>query len=255
MTGTEYLYRILVREAVNTGPQSPVRNVQASLMPLIREWAGNVLLNVHPSGSFMKGTAVLSGTDIDLFISISEACTDTLQDIYEKLFKRLVERGYSPKKQNVSINIKVGTYSVDLVPAKRQNSATTDHSLYRRRVGSWTKTNVLTHILHVVRSGWQQETRVIKLWRNQKNIDFPSFYLELAVIKALDGWSAANTSLESRVQAVFEYLRDSFPAARFVDPANTNNVVSDDLTVAEKKAISSAARTARAAPYWEDIVR
>ena len=255
MTGTEYLTRILLRETVNTGPQSPIRGVQTLLMPLLREWAGNVLLNVHPSGSFLKGTAVLSGTDIDLFISISEDCTDTLKDVYEKLFRRLSEKGYSPKKQNVSINIRVGTHSVDLVPAKRQNGTVMDHSLYRRRVGSWTKTNVLIHAAHVIRAGRQQETRVIKLWRNQKNIDFPSFYLELAVIRALDGWSDANTSLESRVQGVFEYLRDSFTDARFVDPANTNNIVSDDLTVAEKKAISSAARTARAEPYWEGVVR
>src|SRR5277367_2841804 len=98
VTGSEYLYRILAREKVDTGPQSPVRGVQTILMPLIQEWAGNVLLTVHPSGSFVKGTAVLSGTDIDLFISISEECTNTLQDIHEKLFKRLGERGYSPKK-------------------------------------------------------------------------------------------------------------------------------------------------------------
>src|ERR1035438_840713 len=255
MTGTEYLNCILARETVDTGPLSPVRGVQASLGPLIREWAGDVLRDVHPSGSFMKGTAVLSGTDIDLFISISEHCTETLQDIYEKLFRRLKERGYSPKRQNVSINIKVGSYSVDLVPAKRQNSVNSDHSLYRCRVQSWTKTNVLTHISHVVGAGRQQETRVIKLWRNQKNIDFPSFYLELVVIRALSGWNAMSTSLDSRVQTVFEYLRDHFPDARFVDPANTNNVVSDDLTVVQKKAISTAPRAARAEPYWEGIVR
>ena len=34
--------------------------------------AGDNLIGVYPSGSFMKGTAVLSGTDIDLFISLSE---------------------------------------------------------------------------------------------------------------------------------------------------------------------------------------
>jgi hypothetical protein len=255
MTGTDYLNRILTREAVNAGPRSPVRAVQASLMPLIREWAGDVLRDVQPSGSFMKGTAILSGTDIDLFISISEHSTETLQDIYEKLFRRLNERGYSPKRQNVSINIKVGSYSVDLVPAKRQNSVNTDHSLYRRRVQSWTKTNILTHISHIVGAGRQQETRVIKLWRNQKNIDFPSFYLELAVIRALSGWNAGSTSLDSRVKAVFEYLRDSFPDARFVDPANTTNVVSDDLTAAERKAIATAAGAARAEPYWEGLVR
>ena len=39
-----------------------------------------------------------SGTDIDLFISISENCTDTLKQLYDKLFNRLKERGYAPKQ-------------------------------------------------------------------------------------------------------------------------------------------------------------
>ena len=202
----------------------------------------------------MKGTAVLSGTDIDLFISISETCTETLSDIYEKLFRRLSDEHYSPKKQNVSINIKLGGFHVDLVPAKRQNSNTSDHSLYCSRSGTWQKTNVQTHISHVVNSGRQMETRIIKLWRNQKNIDFPSFYLELVVIKALSGW-AINTSLDDRVWAVFRYLRDYFPAARFVDPANTNNIISNDLTAIEKNAVTSAACKAIAATNWGEIVK
>jgi len=57
------------------------------------------------------------------------------------------------------------------------------------------------------------------------------------------------------VQRIFDYLRDSFSTARIVDPANTNNVVSDELTLEEMRKISSAARAAREAPYWENIVR
>ncbi len=255
MTPEEYLNRILAREQVDTGPLSAVRAVQATLMPLIREWAGNVLLDVHPSGSFAKGTAVLSGTDIDLFISISESCTDTLKDVYEKLFRRLAERGYAPKRQNVSINIKVSGYSVDLVPAKRQDPAGTDHSLWRRRAETWTKTNVGTHIRYVVAAGRQQEIRIIKLWRNQKSLDFPSFYLELAVISALSSVNTVGISLERRIQSIFVFLQDSLANSRIGDPANTNNIVSDDLTTAQKQAISAAAKAARSAANWGDIVR
>jgi hypothetical protein len=56
---------------------------------------------------------------------------------------------------------------------------------------------------------------------------------------------------------VFDYLRDSFPAARIADPANTNNIISEDLTAQEKAKVSAAAGAARqaAASSWEDIVR
>jgi len=55
--------------------------------------------------------------------------------------------------------------------------------------------------------------------------------------------------------AVFDYLRDSFPPARIADPANTNNIISEDLTAQEKAKVSAAARAAREVESWEDIVR
>lgn len=144
MTADEYLLGILYREAVDTGLFSPVRNVQTALYPIIQRWAGNRLLSVHPSGSFMKGTANKSGTDIDLFISLSEQTTETLKDIHEKLFDTMKANGYTPTRQNVSINVRVRGYSVDLIPGKRQGASGNDHSLYRHRAGTWTKTNVVT---------------------------------------------------------------------------------------------------------------
>src|SRR5262249_52683197 len=133
MTADEYLQAILNREAVDTGPYSPVRGVQAKIEPAIRAWAGNWLAGISPSGSFAKGTANHSGTDIDLFISLSDQTNATLKDIYETLFKKMTEIGYTPRRQNVSLNIKVNGYSVDLVPAKRQGGYGDDHSLWRRK--------------------------------------------------------------------------------------------------------------------------
>jgi hypothetical protein len=253
VTADEYLNRILTREIVDNGPLSPVRSVQSTLTPLINTWANRFLLTMHPSGSFMKGTAVFSGTDIDLFISLSQDTRESLQQIHDLLFKKLTENGYSPKRQNVSLNIRVGAYSVDLVPAKRQNDNTFDHSIINRKTGNWTKTNVATHIHTIRAAGRQPETRLVKLWRNQKDLDFPSFYLELAVMKALE--TTFDFSIEKRVHAVFRYLQNSFVNARFVDPANTNNVISDDLTQAAKQKISSAAAAALQAPYWGDVIR
>jgi tRNA nucleotidyltransferase (CCA-adding enzyme) len=133
MSADSYLYDILAREAVDTGPASTVRNVQATLMPAIREWGGDKLNIVHPSGSFAKGTANKSGTDIDLFISLLPTTSETLKEVYTKLGGRLRELGYVPRQQNVSWNIKVDGIDVDLVPARQQGDGSEDHSLFRRR--------------------------------------------------------------------------------------------------------------------------
>jgi hypothetical protein len=252
MSADVYLQNILSREAVDTGPFSPVRGVQAVLYPIIQGWAGNRLLNVHPSGSFMKGTANRTGTDIDLFISLSEQTTETLKEIYDKLFNTMKAKGYTPNRQNVSINVRVNGYSVDLVPGKRQGSYGDDHSLYRNRADTWTKTNVVTHINNVIGSGRLSESRIIKLWRDQKRLDFPSIYLELTVINALS--QQYGGALSDNVWKIFQYLRDKFTNARVVDPANTNNIISDDLSALGKGKIKTAAENALNATNWNQVV-
>jgi hypothetical protein len=251
MTADLYLQNILTREAVDTSATSPVRGVQGTLQPILNEWAGTQLRNVHPTGSFAKATANRSGTDIDLFISLKSDTTQTLKEIYTSLFKKLQAKGYAPKQQNVSINIRVGNYDVDLIPAKHQGGNSDDHSLYRRRADTWTQTNVVKHIATVRNASRISESRILKLWRNQNQLDFPSFYLELTTIAALSG---ARGTLSANVWAALEYLRDRLPNARVVDPANTNNIISDDLSAADKAKISAAAAQARKATGWNQIV-
>lgn len=252
MTADQYLSNILIRERVDTGVYSPVRGVQQILWPVIQPWANQYLRSVTPSGSFAKGTANQSGTDIDLFISLSPETVEPLATIHSTLVGVLQQAGYVTRLQNVSVSVTVGGYRVDLVPAKLQNYLSLDHSIFRRKANTWTKTNVGTHIATVIGAGRQNETRILKLWRNQKGLDFPSFYLELVVIAALRQNPPAGFA--DRVWRVFEYLRDTFSGARIVDPANTNNVISDDLTVAEKAAIRNAAVQAFGAANWNQIV-
>jgi hypothetical protein len=249
MNADQYLVSLVRRETVDTGENSPVRGVIAVLRPVLANWGNSYLVSITPSGSFAKGTAIFSGTDIDLFLSLRPDTPNNLSEIYQTLFNAVGH--LRPKKQNVSINVKVGLYDVDLVPAKRQDNFGTDHSLYRSKKDSWTKTNVHKHIATVRAAGWLLETRILKLWRNQRKLDFPSFYLELTVINALR--YSQLSAFSERVRRVLEYLRDSFVNARVQDPANTNNIISDDLTVAEKNAIKSAAMRALAGTWAEFV--
>lgn len=253
-----YLRAILTREAIPTGLASPLLTVQNTVYPIIQAWGNVYLLGIKPSGSFAKGTANKSGTDIDLFISLSESTPETLSEVYNKLDRRLQELGYITRRQDVSINIKVFGQSVDLVPAKRQNALSTDHSLYRRKADTWTKTNVDLHANYVGKSGRLEEIRILKLWRDQHRLDWPSFYLELTVIQALGttllGAEPFGT-LADNVWTVFKYLRDKFVDASVSDPGNWSNTVSNDLTRAEKALIRNKAVEALAASDWNQIVR
>lgn len=252
MTVDQYLRGVLARQFVGSGDAAPALVAARALVPVVEAWGGQYLVAIQPSGSFAKGTAIRSGTDIDLFLSLSSSTPNTLGEIYQTLLNKLKEQGLNPTPQNVSLRVRSGSYDVDLVPAKRQNQQGEDHSLYRRKADTWTKTNVARHIRDISTSGRLDEIKIVKTWRNQQRLDFPSFYLELTVIAALKGKSYA--ALGDNVLAVFEYLTNSFPSARVVDPANSANIISDDLTAAEKSAIAGAARVARAQRTWEAIV-
>jgi hypothetical protein len=92
----------------------------------------------------------------------------------------------------------------------------------------------------------------LKIWRQLNKLDFPSFYLELAVIDCLSGKSTANFG--SNCWEVFGFLESSFINRRYVDPANSNNIVSDDLSDSERRAIQRLAAAARSKKLWSDIV-
>ncbi|AUH66858.1 nucleotidyltransferase (plasmid) [Paracoccus zhejiangensis] len=247
-----YLRQVLARLRVDTVPNSPARGVQVTLRPSLLRWAGQYLISMEPSGSFAKGTAIHGGTDIDIFVSLSSKVTESLAVIYNTLFNRLRDEGFGPRPQNVSIGIKVGAYSVDIVPARRQGPTGQFHSLYRRKAQSWTQTNVISHISTVRNSGRTEEIMILKAWREQKRLTFPSFYLELVTIEACRGRKVGD--LSKNVWATLAYIRDNIRTAVFIDPANTNNRISDDLTAAEKQTLADAASTARQATNWNQIV-
>lgn len=249
-----YLHEILLREAVENSIDAPARRVQADLAPLITRWAGNNLVKLHPSGSFAKGTANRSSTDIDLFISLHEDTPGALREIYFSLDQALRDAGYTPRRQNVSLHIRSGAFGVDLVPARRHNRLTLDHSLYLRRRDTWIKTNVSKHVEWVHSTGRRNEMRLMKLWRDQHNLDWPSFYVELATAHALAGLMVPDT-MSANLRRTLQFTRDRIQHARFTDPANPHNAVSDSLTAEEKQAIATAAAHSLKETDWQSIVR
>lgn len=249
MTADQYLAQIISKYQINeTGVKAKV----AQLYPTIQRWGGQYLLEVIYSGSIAKGTAISLGTDADVFISISSTAQETLADIYNTLYNAFIQAGYQARKQNVSIGIHSGGYQIDLVPGKRQSQYGYDHSLYKNKANTWTKTNVKTHVSQIIGSNRIGEIKLTKIWRQLNKLDFPSFYIELAVIDCLSGRSYSD--LNGNFWHVLGFLTGNFVNSRYLDPANTNNVISDDLSFSEKQLIRIAAQAERAKPNWAQIV-
>lgn len=217
----------------------------------LKNWAGNDLNKLKLSGSTAKDTLIKGNTDIDIFISLKSSNNSTLKYLYNDLYNSL-NQNLEIRKQNVSIGVVWNNLKFDLIPAKQHRTNSNYHSLYVRKGDTWTQANIDLHINKVTNSGRLNEIRAAKIWRQNHNLEFPSFYLELIVIEALKNRRIGN--LSNNFWIVLQFLRDSFVNKRVVDPSNTNNIISDSLTRAEKNAIASQARTSLNQQYWSNII-
>jgi hypothetical protein len=235
-----------------TADPSAISHAASQIIPTLKTWAGRSLLGIQFSGSYAKGTAISLGTDVDLFLSLNTS--QPVKDLYWSLFQYCADHQLRPQPQNVSIRIQSNRLNIDLVPARKQPGNTNDHTLYNRKSDSWVQTNVAEHIRVVSTSGCTTEIRALKIWRELHHLDFPSFYLELTVIAALSG--NRSPSLAERVFSILGYLAQKFQNARVLDPANTNNVISNDkdLSIEEKRVIALAAEKCLMMRSWEQIL-
>lgn len=222
---------------------------QSQLLPQVREWAGNQLLNFFVSGSFAKGTAVKGTADVDFFISIDPNCTSSLNEIYDTLLAHFSNNGFAPRRQNVSVGLNMSGISVDLTPGKKDPGNSNYHKLYSNRSGSWKQTNIQLQVNQVLQSQRGKEIRLAKIWRTQCELDFPSYYLETAVIEALLGCST--TDLSGNFDKVLKYFANYLPSRRIVDITNSANVLSDDVSAQGKNLIAGAAQRALRANTWQ----
>ncbi len=257
MTPLEYVNQVLNRYNTFSATFLPQTPVYQLMFQLINYWVTmhNLQGYLYVSGSNAKGTAIAGEADVDLFVSLHPNALNarTLADIYNSLAQFLRQRGYSVRRQNVSVRINHGGVEVDIVPGVKFGGNTNDHWLHVTKSGrDRIKTNIDVHITRVANSGRIPEIRLTKIWRRNKGLDFPSIYLEECVINCLSGYRFGNT--DANFLRVLEYLSTNFVNARIVDPANTANVISDDLTLHEKQLISSTANFSRFQPNWGTIV-
>jgi hypothetical protein len=191
--------------------------------------------------------------DLDIVVYWANDCDFTLQDIYKAVGDALRKHWKVVKSKTVAWELPFeGGFHVDVVPGRALNNTFKYANLYRTDRTTSLQTSIKIHIDTVRNSGRRNVIRLMKLWRKRKNVPFKkSLALELITINGCSGLSADN--LENQMSATFRHIADNILSTRLVDPANTNNVISDDMTNSDKLAIQAGAKAAIAAQYWSQV--
>ena len=248
-----YLQQVLDGQRVPAQAENTLRSIRDKLEQVLRgNWkTGDP--RFYYGGSFGKRTMIRESFDLDLVVYFPQTDQFTVREFYEGVEKRLKDNGYVTQRHNVAIRLpyKDG-FHVDVVPGRAMDSDYKYANLYASEQDTTKKTSIKIHIDFVRAGGHQDIIKLMKLWRLRHGVPIGSFVLELAIAQAL--YNSRSTTLEDRMLEVLEYLRDSYSSARLVDPANSNNVVSDDVPRADKTATQEAARRSRQQQSWSSIV-
>ncbi|MCE8952368.1 nucleotidyltransferase family protein [Bacteroides thetaiotaomicron] len=227
---------------------------------------GNDKYSSFGSGSFAKHTATNVKFDLDLVEPFKHSAFGTLQEMFDSVHNFLAEEykntGVTIRKQKVSIGvifpIEEGDekhVELDVVPGRELNDDdyleshdlnlcfNEDHWGFKK--GTSQKTNIQKQISHIEGKSSEREIiRLLKIWKKQKSKKYKSFVIELAVIKALDGYNG-NKGLWARLRFVMEYLRDHIANSSFhlYDPGNSNNDVMAAMADYDRESFKSDMET------------
>ena len=240
-----------------------VKNRREEIKVKMHDHYGSDKYSSFGSGSFAKHTATNVKFDLDLVEPFKHSAFDTLQDMFDSVHDFLAEEykdtGVTIRKQKVSIGvcfpIEEGDdkpVELDVVPGRelKDDDYPNSHDLnlcfnedhWSFKKGTCQKTNIQKQISHIEgKTSERQIIRLLKIWKKQKSKKYKSFVIELAVIRALDGYKG-EMELWSRLKYVMEYLRDNIADSSFhlYDPGNSNNDVMAAMADYDRQSFKTA---------------
>jgi hypothetical protein len=239
-----YLEEVLDSQRIGPEVETAVRARRAALEEILH---GAAPARIYYGGSFAKHTAIAAAFDLDIVVYFAAGRP---KDLYESVETRLRGAGHSVIRHNVALRLQYTPgWHVDVVPGLAQDASFEYADLWTSDRAATRQTSLKRHI-ELARSGDREVVRLLKLWRARHVVPVSSFVLELGAARALRG--VAGLTLEARVRRVLELLA-RLQDLRLVDPANTANVVTEDLEWGRKKAVADMAIRASEGP-WDRVV-
>lgn len=240
-----YLQKLLISQNLLPEQVRALQSNKAEVTEFLRAEFGNDP-NIRYAGSHEKGTMIRDNYDLDIVCYFPSSDSRTLKQIREEVSTHLGKNYVIEPKASAEriIDLK-GTsaphgYHIDVVPG-RVIEGTKDVFIHladgeKERL----KTNLKTHIDYIVNSGCVPVIRLVKIWANRNDVHLKTFILELFVIEALSG-STNKDNLQESFLKVMDTFKDKFDKIQLVDPANTNNIVSQTIDASYKMSVMSIA--------------
>lgn len=244
--------KALLRSQTLSGAEiSALRGLRNDIQAHLSQLDGNP--RFYYGGSYGKKTMIRERYDLDIVAYWPQDTKYTIKGIYDGVGTQLRTLFTYVNSKTVAWEIPFeGGFHVDVVPGRALDSIYWEANLHRTDTGTTLKTSLKTHIDTIKDSGRRDAIRLMKLWRERREVPFrKSFLLEIMTLNGCR--STSYEDLPSQVSAALVYIRDKIETVQIKDPANGNNSLSDDIPSYDKTRIKMAAQSALDATYWRQM--
>lgn len=215
-----------------------IKNIQYKINNEFGEY-----LSEYPSvnGSLKKGTAIHS-SDVDIQVKFNrdtESIKNIRSEVESYLNKEFYDRNLiEVRSQNHSVgliyDIKGTKKRIDIVPMREVENGKGDAYIYSTKNNSIKKTNAKKQLGKLKLTEKQKQIiRLLKGWKIDNNLKFPSIFIEHVVNRAFKENYIPRT-IDKALLFVIEYISNNITHIKIIDPANTNNIISETLSYSDK---------------------
>ena len=251
MTSNQYLQGILDAQKLSDGEVSALQRTRDTIEEALGESFGSTP-RIYYGGSYGKKTVIKASYDLDIVFYYPHDDKTSVKQIRSDVYDALSAKNWAVEHKDVALRLSGGggAFHIDVVPARAVDATFKDATLYRSKQDTTLKTSLKTHIQSV--KPRRDLIKLMKLWKAQHSVPIKTFVLEQATLAGAHGVSLSD--LSQQMQAALSWLAEHITTARLVDPANTNNVVSDLVTAPDKLVVAQLAKAAADARYWNQVV-
>ena len=233
-----YVSRIKLTGEQKASYAQQIDNLKNYIFNAINNMENTRIIKVRQAGSWKKGTALAPKgdypLDIDMvfYLNLEECVSFDAEELRKELIEVLCkaypnkqESDFTDGQKTIGIVFKGSGLEVDIVPFIPEKGNTSYGRQPRKKLNSGEfKTSVdkqldFTNKIKERYSNFTSIVRILKSWRNYKELELSSFSIELAVAGLIEKEKISNLSISQAIIMFFEFLSNGSPIKMYFQNA------------------------------------
>lgn len=220
-----YVNRIKLTQEKKSSYTNQVDNLKDNVLKAVNGMENTKVTNVKRAGSWKKGTALAPKgdypLDIDMvfYLDLEEDTSFDAEELREEIIDVLCEAypnkersDFTDGQKTIGVVFRGSGLEVDIVPFIPEKGNTTYGRQPRKKLNSGEfKTSVdkqlnFTSKIKDKNSNFTSIVRILKSWKNYKELELSSFSIELLVAYLIEEKRISNSSINQAIITFFEFV-------------------------------------------------